>query len=233
MRIDRSRFLMLTTAIASGACHSEQAPQAPVRVAAPARATPSMVPQDGAERSRADGAGSDAPRDVHQGLGAPDPDAEGDGESVRLDGTNEPTHQPSDLVTACQRLRPPPAPHCEGFHWTQTLCEAFDRSLEPPVARAAVACLKRHSGRAAICNPDTREDCFAKAITAIAAGRQDRGRCASLVSQCSRGGYSAPGLSKTSCRRAVAAVRPAFRDEMLTCIAESCTIRECVYSVEP
>jgi hypothetical protein len=113
------------------------------------------------------------------------------------------------------------------------LCEGFDRSLQRPVARAAVACLLRHSGQPSICNPGTREDCFAAAMGAAPAGRHDHGRCARLVSQCTAGGYSSKALTKSSCRRAVAAVRPAFRGEMLTCIAESCTIPECINVVEP
>ena len=233
MRVDRTRFLLLTTAIASGACQPDSPPQAPVRVAAPARAAP-VVP-DGAPSAPHDASGWEEPGESGSAdeptTDMRDSRAGNDGEP--LESPTEPIHRPSALVAECQRLRAPPAPHCEGFHFTQMLCEGFDRSLQRPVARSAVACLLRHSGRPSICNSDTRQDCFAAAIGAAPAGRHDRGRCSRLVSQCTSGGYSSKALTKASCRRAVAAVRPAFRDEMLTCIAESCGIRECVNVVEP
>lgn len=230
MRVDRKRFLVLTAAIGSGACGPELAPRPPVAVAEPAEASGSIsvdVPEPSAPESlHGDGPViTDRPGDGQSTYGQPAPS--------RADSQAEPTHAPSALVARCQSLQAPPGPHCEGFHWTQTLCESFDRALHPAVARAAVQCLLGHSKRRSICRPRAREDCFTQALSAAPNLRQDRGRCATLVSHCSQGGHGDKSLTKTRCRRAVAAVRPAFRDEMLTCIAESCGLRQCVYVVEP
>lgn len=222
MQLDRSRFLLLTSTMAAAACASEPPPpQAPVVVAAPPSTAqgigmadlPSVYRQHPTDDPMAEPAGPD---------GAPE------GEVELLSG--ESAGEPSALAARCQTLRPPPGPHCEDFEWTRSLCETFDQTMQPRVAEAAVDCIMTHDRRQTLCTPTAREQCFLKAIAKAPAVQADQGECSTIAARCGRG---RGGPSLKGCRRAVAAMKPAYREAMLTCISEGCAFAECVYAAEP
>ncbi len=129
------------------------------------------------------------------------------------------------LSDVCESLAPPPAPgpQCEGFEGTKSICTMFINGLELAAAEVAVGCLSSRSKTASMCHHEVSEDCLVAAVRAMQPESRKHQACASAVQGCRAG----LGLQQ-SCAAAMSAVKEDFQGDMITCIAESCSIRGCV-----
>ncbi|MDI1429848.1 hypothetical protein [Polyangium sorediatum] len=222
MQIDRSRFLLLTATMASGACGGAAQPGAgdPV-VAAPVVTLPEEEkPASAVPRGVAGSPG---------GTGADEPSAI----VATLDGTGVTGLE--DLVTCdddgvapkgCSTLRAP-GPQCESFTDTRDMCGKLAHGLKPSVAEKAVDCLLAKSGKQSICSFDAANQCGMSAVRkASCVEPSTQSACSPAVKAC--GGR----LAMKECQALLSAVTSKNRQNMIACVTEGCSIDYCMYSVE-
>jgi len=232
MHVDRSRFLLLTAAIASAGCGPKPATQAPVDRADALGGQPLVVVQTEPpppEQAEGSGARLDRP--------SPEPDEEArDRPSASL-GPADPqppgTRAPSMLGAQCRALRPPPGPHCESIDSTPEECESYERVLVPEAAARATACLASKSGKRSICKFGVTVDCFMEGSRVAPPDRQAQAACAPVLRQCAANRWGDPDMTAANCQAAFSAVRPGQRMALLSCITEGCGVGSCFYQLGP
>ncbi|MDI1445747.1 hypothetical protein [Polyangium sp. 6x1] len=223
MQIDRSRFLLLTATMASGACGGAAQPGAagdPV-VAAPVV----TLPEEGPPAAKGSGA-------------AHPPGPPGAGEPseqvfvASLDGQTTPDLGLSacddDGVApkGCDTLRAP-GPQCESFMDTRDMCGKLAHGLKPHVAEKAVDCLLAKSGKQSICTFDAANQCAMSAVRkAPCIEPSTQSACAPVVKAC--GGR----LAMKDCQALLSSVTSRNRQNMIACVTEGCSTDYCMYSVE-
>ncbi|MBI4953497.1 MAG: hypothetical protein HY908_15830 [Myxococcales bacterium] len=214
MQVDRSRFLALTAALATGCAPGEPAKQ-PTELDASAAGDPLVVhvapPADTYSPS------------LEPRSGEPQTPPE------------TPAYAPertSALAATCRGLKPGPGPVCESFEDTKLECEGFEQALETRVAEKAVECLAQKSGKAQICDFSAATNCFASALRYGGSEPTAASRCGPIVTQCAQWSQP-PQLSMSSCRSAIGAVKPERREALIACMAESCTLDGCYYAIRP
>lgn len=219
MQIDRSRFLLLTATMASGACGGASQPAAgdPV-IAAPVVTLPEEDKPSGEARAVAgspgeSGAGepSDAVQKTLRG------DDEGDDPSMCDDGGAAPK--------GCSTLRAP-GPQCESFTDTRDMCGKLAHGLKPRVAEKAVDCLLAKSGKQSICSFDAANQCAVSAVRKACIEPSTQSTCSPLVKAC--GGR----LAMKDCQALLSSVNDKNRRNMIACVTEGCSVDYCMYSVE-
>ncbi len=137
------------------------------------------------------------------------------------------------LAEACQRLKPPPGPHCESFHSTMEECEIYGRALQPAAAERAVDCLAAKSGRQDICTYDAAGQCFVVGTLAIHPEPDATAPCQTVLNHCGGGSmHSAQDLNAMTCRTALSAVKTDRRDVLISCMNESCTVGGCLFDLD-
>lgn len=220
MQIDRSRFLLLTATMASGACGGAAQPAAggePV-VAAPVV----TLPEEGKPASTAAhppgqtavAEPSEGIRETLEGPGS----ASAEEPSLCDDGGVAPK--------GCSTLRAP-GPQCESFTDTRDMCGKLAHGLKPSVAEKAVDCLLAKSGKQSICSFDAANQCGMSAVRkASCIEPSTQSACAPAVKAC--GGR----LTTKDCQALLSAVTSRNRQNMIACVTEGCSIDYCMYSVE-
>lgn len=221
MQIDRSRFLLLTATMASGACGGASQPATgdPV-VAAPIVTLPAEDKPPSAESRAVAGAqaGEGEPSDdVRATLEASGSSSSPDDPSMCDDGGVAPK--------GCSTLRAP-GPQCESFTDTRDMCGKLARGLKPRVAEKAVDCLLAKSGKQAICSFDTANQCGMAAVRKGCIEPSTQSACGPAVRAC--GGR----LAMKDCQALVSSVTDKNRRSMIACVTEGCSIDSCMYSVE-
>ncbi|MEZ4440174.1 MAG: hypothetical protein R3B72_13850 [Polyangiaceae bacterium] len=212
MRVDPKRFALLAGAMA----------QSCVAVAPEGADAPSTgAPSTGAVAVA-------APAELHPALsdepaGAPsaDLDRSGGDESSGRDA----------LRDRCRKLQAP-APSCESFEDTRIECEAFTEVLQEEAAERAVRCLTSRSGRTSICRYDVVEDCFMQAVRSMQPSRATRKSCQDVVASCGQQPRGGRDLSIGTCQRGLAAVNEELGGDLLTCMADQCSVSACVWGLE-
>jgi hypothetical protein len=202
MHVDRSRFLLLTASLAAAACNQPQSAAGP------------------------DSGGVDPARSKDVDPGS----ASSGGSSVWLEiepGTEDkpPVVDPNcnnqvGSPAACKLS--PPAGHCESFEWTQMLCEAFPRFLQPRAAEAAVDCMLAANGTSRICDWEFWMECSGAGLQASCIEPATRSECESISSVC--GGM----LDVYSCQQAFSSIRPQYSASLASCVREFCEVSFCV-----
>jgi len=223
MQIDRTRFLLLTATMASGACGSSSPSSSS---SAPVVAAPPMLlssAEDGATSGdRAGKAGK--PGGTNQGedpvLASLEP-REGGGEVDDPSSCDDGGSPPK----GCGTLRAP-GPHCESFADTQEMCSSLAHGLLPRVATRAVDCILAKSGTQAICNFDLANRCAMAAVLGACVDPSTQSMCAPAVRDCSG------RLSMKECQSLLSAVQKRNRRAMIACVSEGCSIDYCMYDVE-
>jgi hypothetical protein len=139
--------------------------------------------------------------------------------------------EPEEVDAQCKALKPGPGPHCESFDDTVEDCAKYRAVLEPTAAEQASACLASKSGSKAICEFGVSSTCFMAGASKVSPSQESVRACLDLVSQCRH----KPGADLTlpGCRAAYSAVRNEQRNALVTCFTESCSVRNCFWSLEP
>ncbi|MDC3955824.1 hypothetical protein [Polyangium jinanense] len=221
MQIDRSRFLLLTATMASGACGGAAQPGAgdPV-VAAPVVTLPE---EDKPAESRTTAGSPGQP-----GVGEPSEEVRATLEGAGSSSGDEPSvcDDGGPAPKGCDTLRAP-GPQCESFIDTRDMCGKLAHGLKPRVAEKVVDCLLAKSGKQSLCTFDIANQCGMSAVRkASCIEPSTQSACAPAVKSC--GGR----LAMKDCQALLSSVNRKNRENMLACVTEGCSIDYCMYSVE-
>jgi hypothetical protein len=212
MKLDRARFLMLTSALAA-ACSR------PSGVAAGGRPARAEVGTDADAGTPVVDVPEPAPVEA-----AREPEGElGSGSCNDMAGR----------VPSCSGMRLP-GPTCEqGMNVPPEVCGALGRVFKPRVAAELVSCLVDRSQQGGRCGPDDwLGDCPVQALERLCNREPDvEGPCRQAVDRCSRARYGGKRLTDEQCVRFVSAIVPSARPEALTCVAEGCAVDHCFLAI--
>jgi hypothetical protein len=224
MYVDRTKFLLLTTAIASG-CTSKPAPE-PVVVTASATPdydttvakapppTSAAVPVESAELAPEPAPARPGP--IEEGFASSPPVA--------------PSTPDPKIAKICASLRRP-GPVCESFQDTVDSCNRYSDVLEPKAAEAAAKCLAKRSGSKRICEFGVDAVC---ATEGSKAAKPDSGTtqiCGNIMAHCKAAGYRGKDLSTANCQGALSGYKPDYRNALVSCISEFCEVGSCFYQM--
>lgn len=255
MQIDRSRFLLLTTAIAAGnaACTPGEA-SSPTSVATVTEAPDASAPPTAEGMSPTREGGGGPTREGGMGPtreGGMGPTREGGSSPVR-EGAPIASATPTASSTAplppgcpdsdnmvgtvgnCGTLRAP-GPQCESFNDTKDDCSHLARGFKPRVAQKAVACILAKSGTQAICDFQLTQKCSASAAADSCLDPATGPTCDSIMAACSGGGRGrgrGTPLTKVACMHALSSLTGSNRSRVGSCIAESCGVELCFYDLK-
>lgn len=206
MHVDRQRFILLASAIATGCGGGEVIPTE-ISVATPREL------EGGVEQEPA----AEIPAEPETPL----PSSGSDAAALR-----------AELTKRCETLQQPSGPFCEGFDdLVDVVCPQFADMLEPAAARRAVSCLTERSGTIALCGHKAAESCFLAGVSMGSATRESSQLCREVMGRCRRSRWRGADLDESSCQRAVGAVRSDKVDDFVACMSESCEIQGCVFSL--
>lgn len=225
MQIDRTRFLMLTTSIAAGACAGAPAgtpevPEQTVIVIAPppafGSATPAPPPAEEPPVEEPEAVEEMTPHALEEVDDEPSLSAIASAPATCGNQRGNPAQ--------CTGLRAP-GPQCESFHDTLADCHGFRRALQPRIAEKAIQCLLAKSGKREICSFDVAVKCANSASKDACIDSFSGPPCRTAVAQCAsvRGNK----LTMQRCQQVLSSVAPRFRRAMITCITEDCGVDYC------
>ena len=207
MKIDRSRFLLLTASLAAAACdRSDHAASPDTGGADPAHAKDARDGDGDATRTQAG--------DPSVWLEI-EPGTEDAPPSHDLDCDNS-AGQPA----ACSLSAP--SSHCESFDSTIRLCESFAGFMQPRAAEAAIDCMLAASGTERICDWQIWNQCTSAGMQATCVDPRTRPECDSVSSMC--GG----SVDVFTCQQALSAIRPQHQSRVSSCLREFCDPPFCV-----
>ena len=255
MQIDRSRFLLLTTAIAAGnaACTPGE-PSSPTSVATVTEAPDASTGPTAEGTSSPTREGMGPTREGGMG-----PTREG-GMGPTREGGMGPTREGTPIASAtapatsassaplppgcpdsdnmvgtvgnCNTLRAP-GPQCESFNDTKDDGGHLARGFKPRVAQKAVACILAKSGTQAICDFSLVQKCSASAAADSCLDPATGPACDTIMSTCAgRGRGRGTTLTRVACMHALSALTGSNRSRVGSCIAESCGVELCFYDLK-
>jgi hypothetical protein len=209
MKIDRSAFLLLTVAIAGGACVINQPAQDPQTPANDPNAPPvAPMPNASGAPGQTNPGLQSARRGLREGPNAPAPSNEG-----TVDAGTPPTPPPA---TSCLDNAAATPGDCAAFAscaGAKTKCESYKSLFKPKVAANAVACLQ--SNAANVCSNSVLKDCQTNALKAACTDQQVVQACSMLASNCKE--------TVDSCAAIVSGLNDTGRQKVLTyCAGEGC-----------
>jgi hypothetical protein len=222
MQIDRSRFLLLTSAIAAGTAACTPAESVPVSI----NATP--------DDSKADAAAPLAVTGAADASTAPVPVASA---TVPPTTTGPSCPDSDNMVGApgnCGALKAP-GPQCESFADTKDECGHLAKGLKPKLAQRAVDCFLSKSGTKAVCDFQLPENCAVEAVAEACIDPSLASTCDSIMTNCPRGRggrHNAGAVTRDLCLHALSAVTSRNRSAVISCVAESCSISGCFYELK-
>jgi hypothetical protein len=220
MRIDRSRFLALTAAIAACGAPAATTPGGAIEIPTTASATP-----DAPDASRASDDGDAGPPLAFRPATPPSAEAEPPDPPNACTSANA-TGIPAD----CTKLRPPPrAPYCESFDQTVDECKELARVLKPAVAERATKCILAKSGSAAICQFGVAGICASQAFRASCGDPSAANDCKAVAKKCAgvQVNNVTGRVTLQECEGALSAVAAKHRPAMLSCMNEGCSAGYC------
>jgi hypothetical protein len=215
MRIDRTRFLALTAALA--ACNSAPPPTTPGGTLE----IPATVTQVDPPDASAPAPTSSGPVFARHDAGAPI--AEG---------------EPTDACTAtnaqgtpadCTQIKRPSAPQCESFDDTVEECTDASRFLKPAVAEKATKCILAKSGTRALCQFGVAQQCVSQAFRSSCVDPANAKECREISQRCaSAGSRTSATVTTSECQGALSAVAAKHRPALLSCMNEGCNAGSCI-----
>jgi hypothetical protein len=211
MKIDRSAFLLLTVAIAGGACvvnQPAQDPQNPNTTTTDPNA-PAVAPVPG-NTGTPSTAGLNAPKRGLRGPGDP-----GSPSTEVVDAGTPPATPPTPPAQCLDNAAATPG-DCAAVAScaaAKTKCEAYKTLFKPKVAANAVACLNSHAAN--VCSNTVLHDCQTNALKAACLESQVVQACGMLAGNCHE--------TADSCAAIVSGLNDAGRQKVLTyCAGEGC-----------
>jgi len=234
MKVDRERFLVLATALATGVCAAcEASPAAPPPnepVSAPTRpsAEPLFVPPIASLAPVAYTAAPPEPPPepppAPVATRAPNPY---DGTPVKAQRC-DPALNKVGSSPACTLK--PPGPTCESINDTKKECPQLNGLLKPRVAQAAIECLQKRSGTKAICEFNVSSICAYEALGSACLDPSAKVACDGVLKACGAGAGQSNynKMSRDSCEAGVSGVADGKRKKFISCITESCRFETCL-----
>jgi hypothetical protein len=237
MRIERTKFLVLTGALsggAGGACGAAQPTPTDVGnvVSIPAAASPPPPTSALAQ----------APREVRLD-GGPKPvlpevtdEDEADDDDDSLASTFRLSPQPAKCdnaagnPSACAALKAP-GPTCEGFADTKEQCGKMRGGFKARVAEKAVACFLTASATRAICGADKPTKCALLALQSACIEPATEAKCRAVLAACGRGRRGS-ALTMDLCQAALSGVTDRNRAKLGACMAEGCDVTGCLWDLK-
>jgi hypothetical protein len=208
MHVDRTRFLMLTSALAAACARSPG-------VASGGRPPPTESGE------------SAQPGEVEV------PEA---AEEVEPEESPAPASGCDDMVgtpARCADMRLP-GPTCEqGMNVPPNVCDAIKRVAKPRIAEALTSCLVSRSKEGGACGPDDWVgDCAERALDKVCSlDRSHERECREIESRCSRYRHGSKAVTTDACVRLVSGVLPSEQRAALTCVSEGCGVDYCFVSL--
>ena len=217
MQIDRSRFLLLTTAIAAGGAACTPAESIPATL----NATPDESKRDASAPLALMVDASSTP--------LPTPSATAPQAGNTCPDSDNMVGAPGN----CAALKAP-GPQCESFMDTKTECGHLAKGLKPRSAQRAVDCFLSKSGLKSVCDFQLPETCALEAIADACVDPSVGAACDSLLANCprGRGRPNSGALTRETCMHALSAVTPRNRSAVMSCVAESCGVSGCFYDLK-
>lgn len=241
MKIDRARFLFLTSALF--ACGSKTEPANDPGSAVTIPPQPPPPPATATAEKRAEAAQPDASAPKEAFVAAADDDEE---PYEPWPGTAQPplaktVHgQSCDVAenakgkpVACT-LKPAPGPTCESFGETRADCPKLSRWLVPKVAEKAAACLNGKSGKKDICLFNVGPSCVIEALSSVCVDPAPKvaASCERVMARCGKVDRKYRHMTADACKAAMSAIVPASQGKFLSCAAESCDLVPCMYAAQ-
>jgi hypothetical protein len=212
MQVDRTRFLMLTSALAAACARSPG-------VASGGKPPPGEVASGGAS-------GQPGVVDV--------PEAAGETEEEQAPASRGGCDDMSGRPPSCNDMRLP-GPTCEqGMNVPPNVCNAIAKVAKPRIAAEVMGCLVDRSKEGGKCGPsDWTGDCAIRALDKVCSvDRAHEKECKEIETRCGQYKYrSGPPLTAEQCVRFVSAVLPAEQRSALTCVSEGCGVDYCFVSL--
>lgn len=238
MKIDRSKFLLLTSAMfACGTKNDPSSPSGPIIIPAQPPPTASMSPPATAKLADAvpDASAKEAPLAV-------DDDDEQPYEP--WPGTADPPMAKAVKAQKCDvaenakgkaiacTLKAPPGPSCESFSETRSDCPKLSRWLVPKVAEKAAACLNAKSGKKDICLFNAGPSCVIESLSSACLNTDPKiaESCERVMKRCKTFDPKYRHMNMEACKAALSAIVPASHGKFTSCAAESCDLIPCMYS---
>jgi hypothetical protein len=226
MHVDRTRFLMLTAAMAAScAAQQKQAPE-PI-VARPddydttSGSAPQPVPVDQSVIAQEEL--------VQPPPEPPPPAAEDPGPAWAQPRPGLPARDPV-LSQRCAAIKRP-GPVCESFADTIDSCSLYSTVMVPKAASAAVKCLTQRSGTKRICQFGVDATCALQGTKAAPRNPSAKSICASILSSCAGSGYRGKDLTRANCEAALSGYDSSVRSQLVSCATEFCELGPCFYSL--
>jgi hypothetical protein len=232
MHVDRTKFLVLTSALLAS-CKSAETPQN----------APIMIPQQ--------------PPPVASIAREPEPppttpDAGASVEPIAVDDDEDPYEpwpgtatvplaktvhgQTCDAAenakgTVACALRPP-GPTCESFGETKSECARLRGWLVPRVAEKAAKCLNAKSGKQDICYFNIGAACIIQAFDGVCLDLTPKieSSCKRVMSKCASVEKQYRHINLAACRAAMSSVVPQRHGKLIACMQESCDLVPCTYA---
>lgn len=239
MKIDRSKFLLLTSAMF--ACGTKNDPQqvgGPIIIPAQPPPTASMTATASAKVIE--------PPDAGAPSSAPIAAAEDDDEQPYepWPGTADPPMAKTVHAQKCDvaenakgktvgcTLKAPPGPSCESFSETRADCPKLSRWLVPKVAEKAAGCLNAKSGKKDICLFNVGPSCVIESLSSVCLNTDPKieQACDRVMKRCKSYDPKYRHMNMDACKAALSAIVPAAHGKFTSCAAESCDLIPCMYS---
>jgi hypothetical protein len=206
MKIDREKFLLTVTALATGAVTLTPGCSA---------STPSTLPAQGQTHVLVATAVKKSPNPY-------------DGDPVTAQSCDpKQNKEGTPAVASCSTLKAP-GPTCESFSDTKQECPTLAQLLKPKVATAALECLKRKSGTQEICEFNITSICAYEALGEACLEPYAKSACDDVIKKCGppHGHYNK--MTRESCEAGVSGIADGKRKKFISCISESCRFETCL-----
>lgn len=246
MKIDRSRFLTITGAIAAATAAtaaSACSPQPPPVVAVPAEQDPDAASQQPAATSTSVAIATAEPASPSE---APPTHPTEEGRVLGLGDSDSDTNSAAPYSFkgrscpaadnmkgnpgSCANLKAP-GPTCESFNDTKAQCNNLRTMFKPRVAEKIVECHQRRSQTVNICKFNLANDCVIEALPETCIDPGAASTCKPVMQKCGTTRWGK--MSAESCAAAVSAISDAQKTKFVSCITEFCRLETCVYSYIP
>jgi len=241
MRIERGRFLFLTSAIFA-ACATRSEPSTPGAIIIPPQPPSPPAPFPTATPERMDaGTTKEEPPAVAVATDDEDESPYDADPTVASIPLAKSIHAQSCDVADNAKGKPvscalkAPGPTCESFTDTKSECAKLTRWVVPKAAEKAVACLNAKSGKKDICLFNVGVACVIESLSSVCldAAPKIQTSCERVMAKCKKVDREARHMTLDACKAAMSAIVPARQSRFLTCAAESCSLVPCIYAAEP
>jgi hypothetical protein len=229
MHVDRTKFLLLTAALAS-ACGARRPEPAVATNGPDFDTTRGSSPGPAPATNNQIAVGNPAPAPTQESV-APAPTVEiapVEAPPPPVIASNEPVDP--RLAKICDGLRAP-GPTCESFASTLASCRRYGQVMEPKAAEAAAKCLAKRSGTTGICSFDIDTRCASEGLKRAPPAPGASVSCKNIRGFCSRRRRPGGDLTQASCRAAISGYKLSVQRSLVNCITEFCEVGFCFRQV--